>query len=43
MALMLPAAHAGHWLWVLYLPPLLIVAGSILKNAISERRRERDK
>jgi len=35
---MLPVAHVGHWLWVLYLPPILIVAGSILRNAIRERR-----
>jgi hypothetical protein len=42
MALLLPVAHVGHWLWVLYLPPVLIVLGSILRTTISERRRKRD-
>jgi hypothetical protein len=37
---MLPLAHAGHWLWVLYLPPVLIVLGAIVKNVVSERRRD---
>jgi hypothetical protein len=36
---MLPIAHAAHWLWVLYLPPLLIVIGSIARSALSERRK----
>jgi hypothetical protein len=35
---MLPAAHVGHYLWVLYLPPILIVIGSIVRNAYCERR-----
>jgi hypothetical protein len=39
MALLLPLAHVGHWLWVLYLPPILIVAGSIARSTLSERRR----
>ena len=42
MALLLPLAHVGHWLWILYLPPVLIVAGSVLRATISERRRKRD-
>jgi hypothetical protein len=42
MALLLPLAHAGHWLWVLYLPPVLIVVASILRSTISERRNKRD-
>jgi hypothetical protein len=37
-AFLLPLAHAGHWLWVLYLPPVLIVIGSILRTKILERR-----
>ena len=37
---MLPLAHVGHYLWVLYLPPVLIVLGSIVRNLISERRRD---
>jgi len=39
MAVWVPLAHAGHWLWVLYLPPILIVAGSLLRSSIKERRR----
>jgi hypothetical protein len=35
---MLPVAHVAHWLWILYLPPILIVAGSIVRNTIRERR-----
>jgi hypothetical protein len=42
MAVLLPLAHAGHWLWVLYLPPILIVAGSLLRSTLVERRREGD-
>jgi hypothetical protein len=42
IALLVPLAHVGHWLWVLYLPPILIVAGSILRSTFSERRRKRD-
>ncbi|MEX2108006.1 MAG: hypothetical protein WD827_03865 [Solirubrobacterales bacterium] len=37
---MLPLAHVGHWTWALYLPPLLIVVGSILKTTLTERRRK---
>jgi hypothetical protein len=35
---MLPTAHVGHYLWALYLPPILIVIGSIVRNAYRERR-----
>jgi len=42
MAVLLPVAHAGHWLWVLYLPPVLIVVGSILRTSLSERRKKDD-
>jgi hypothetical protein len=42
MAFLLPLAHAGHWLWVLYLPPILIVLASIVRSAISDRRGKRD-
>jgi hypothetical protein len=38
MALMVPIAHVGHWLWALYLPPVLIVVGSIARTSLSERR-----
>jgi hypothetical protein len=42
LALLVPVAHAGHWLWVLYLPPILIVVASILRTSLSERRKKRD-
>jgi hypothetical protein len=39
MAVLVPLAHAGHWLWVLYLPPVLIVVGSLLWTRLKERKR----
>lgn len=42
MSLLLPLAHVAHWLWVLYLPPILIVLVSIVKTTLSERRRKRE-
>jgi len=42
VAFLLPLAHTGHWLWVLYLPPILIVAGSILRAKLLDRRSGRD-
>jgi hypothetical protein len=38
----LPLAHVGHWLWALYLPPILIVAGSIVRSKVLERRERRE-
>jgi hypothetical protein len=38
---MLPVAHVGHWLWALYLPPVVIVVGSIAKAKATERRERR--
>ena len=38
---MLPIAHVGHWLWALYLPPILIVVGSIVRSKINERKNDR--
>ncbi|HWB69879.1 MAG TPA: hypothetical protein VG518_07865 [Solirubrobacterales bacterium] len=37
----LPLAHLGHYLWVFYLLPVLIVVVSILKATISEKRKEK--
>jgi hypothetical protein len=34
----LPLAHVGHYLWVLYVIPVLIVVGAIIKTTISQRR-----
>jgi hypothetical protein len=42
MAQLLPLAHATHWLWVLYLPPIVIVALSVLGSTLRERRRKDD-
>ncbi len=39
MATLLPIAHVSHWLWLLYVPPVLIVVGSIVRTMLSERRR----
>jgi len=35
----LPLAHLGHWLWVFYVIPVLIVVGGIVYSTIRERRR----
>jgi cytochrome c-type biogenesis protein CcmH/NrfF len=35
----LPLAHVGHYLWVLYLLPVLFVVVGIVKTTLSERRR----
>jgi hypothetical protein len=38
----LPLAHAGHYaLWILYVLPVLIVVGAILRSAIAVRREDR--
>jgi hypothetical protein len=38
----LPLAHAGHYaLWVLYVLPVLIVVGAILRSAIAVRKEDR--
>jgi hypothetical protein len=39
MATVLVLAHVNHWLWVLYVPPILVVVVSILKTTLAERRR----
>jgi cytochrome c-type biogenesis protein CcmH/NrfF len=38
----LPLAHIGHYLWVLYLLPVLFVVIGILRTTVSERRRKKD-
>jgi len=42
MATLLPLAHTGHWLWVLYVPPLLIVLASLFRAILLERRAKRE-
>jgi heme exporter protein D len=38
----LPLAHVGHYLWVLYVIPVLIVVGAIVRNTIAQRRVARE-
>jgi cytochrome c-type biogenesis protein CcmH/NrfF len=38
----LPLAHVGHYLWILYLLPVLFVVLGILKTVLGERRRKED-
>jgi hypothetical protein len=38
----LPFAHLGHFLWIFYVIPVLIVVGGILRATWAEKRRERD-
>ena len=38
----LPLAHVGHYLWVLYVLPVLVVIGGIARTMVLERRRNRD-
>jgi hypothetical protein len=35
-------AHLGHYLWTLYIPPVLIVVFSIIRTVIIQRREERE-
>jgi flagellar biosynthesis/type III secretory pathway M-ring protein FliF/YscJ len=34
----LPLAHISHYLWVLYVIPILIVAFAIVRSTIAQRR-----
>ena len=38
----LPLAHIGHYLWVLYVLPVVVVIGGILRTVVTERRRGRE-
>jgi cytochrome c-type biogenesis protein CcmH/NrfF len=38
----LPLAHVGHYLWVLYLIPVLVVIGGIARTMVLERRRREE-
>ena len=40
--LALPLAHLGHWLWVFYVIPILIVVGGIVYTTRVGKRRERE-
>jgi hypothetical protein len=37
--MILPIAHLGHWLWVLYVVPILIVLAGIVRSTLAGRRR----
>lgn len=39
---MLPLAHVGHYLWTLYVIPILIVGAAIVRSAVAQRRSEED-
>jgi hypothetical protein len=39
---MLPLAHVSHYLWVLYVIPILIVVGAIVRNTLAQRRLHND-
>ena len=38
----LPLAHLGHFLWIFYVLPVIIVVGGILRSTLLERRRGKD-
>lgn len=38
----LPLAHLGHWLWVFYVIPVLIVVAGIVRTTWAQKRRERE-
>ena len=42
MAVLIPLSHVGHWLWVLYPPPVLIVLGSLTRSTLAERRKKHE-
>lgn len=35
-------AHLGHYTWVFFIPPVLIVLGSIVHTTLQQRRRARE-
>ena len=39
---MLPVAHVGHYLWALYVLPILIVVFAIVRNTVAQRRLARE-
>jgi hypothetical protein len=38
----LPLAHLGHYLWIFYVLPVVIVVAGILRSTILEKRRNRE-
>jgi cytochrome c-type biogenesis protein CcmH/NrfF len=41
-AALVPVAHIGHWLWVFYVLPVIIVIGGIFWSTRAANRRERE-
>jgi uncharacterized membrane protein len=41
-AIAVPSAHLGHWLWIFYVIPVLIVIVGILRSTRAEKKRERE-
>ena len=41
-AVALPLAHVGHWLWIFYVFPVLIVIAGIIRSTRAEKKRERE-
>ncbi|HEY0278321.1 MAG TPA: hypothetical protein VGC32_08635 [Solirubrobacterales bacterium] len=41
-ALAIPFAHLGHWTWIFYAIPLLIIVAGILRSTHREKKRERE-
>jgi hypothetical protein len=41
-ATLVPVAHIGHWLWVFYVLPVIIVIGGIFWSTRAANRRERE-
>jgi hypothetical protein len=39
---MLPLAHIGHFLWIFYVLPVLIVIGGIVRSTRIDKRRDRE-
>jgi cytochrome c-type biogenesis protein CcmH/NrfF len=38
----LPLAHIGHYLWVLYILPVVFVVIGIVRTTLTEKRRKED-
>ena len=42
-AVVVPSAHLGHWLWIFYVIPVLIVVAGIIRSTRAEKKRERER
>jgi hypothetical protein len=38
----LPSAHVGHYLWILYLIPVIIVIAGIVRTTLSQKREDEE-